>query len=109
MNIYVSESVSEVVDTLRTQEISGIGIDYTPQPEDPENPNGYVVLENKNKPYDIIAIISSVIRWRKVHPDWGYPKEAKSCIQIVSLAHEMDFESLIREKVKNLFSLIKED
>ncbi len=107
MNIYVSESVSEVVDGLRAQEIPGINVDYTSEPEDPENPNGYVVL--KNKPYDIIAVVSSVIRWRKVQPDWGHPKQAKACIQILSLARKMELEGSIREKAKNLFFFIKED
>ncbi len=99
MLLFLSENVSDTVDILRK---NGFQVDYKPKPEDPEDPNGYVV--DKNDPNKIFAIISSVIRWRKAMPDWYLPEKAKSCIQTTNSKKE---QKLIK-KIKKLFSIIEE-
>lgn len=102
MNIYVSKGVMEVVDILRQ---NFFRVDYKPNSSNPESPNGYVVP--KDKPWETIAIISSVIRWRQVMPHSDYPENANACIQI-STEKNVYKKELIKT-IKNNLLIIKED
>lgn len=77
VNLFIYETVSEAVYKLR---LNGYRVDYKPKPADPESANAYIVCPDK--PGDITAVISSVIRWRQAMPHWDLPKAAQACIQL---------------------------
>lgn len=75
-NVYVRETVAEVVSALRAQ---GIGVNYNRSPEDAEDANGYIEKSE--------GVISSCVRWRRrkdiPSPAHDLP-DAMACLQIPS-------------------------
>ncbi len=102
MNIFIKQHITEVVKILQTNTWL---IDYKFREDDPEYANAYIV--EPNNPNKILAIISSVIRWRQARPDWILPKKAKSCIQISS--KNKDLISNIKRVAKNNLTIIMEE
>ena len=79
MNIYLKEDIRRVAQVLKEKLSRSFQVYYRPAKEDPESANIYLLPAEK--PWETLAVISSVIRWRKAKPDWILPENAQSCIQ----------------------------
>ena len=77
-SLFVTQTVSEVVDILRSY---GLTVDYNPKKPDLEDANGHI---EKNG-----GVISSCIRWRR-DPNHVFmkdvPEEVMACLQLLSSA-----------------------
>lgn len=101
MNIFLEQSVTQAVETLRRESWM---VEHKFLPDDPEYANGYVIDSNDRD--QIFAIISSVVRWRRTTTDWDLPELTKSCVQLIPSTRQ--YHSL-RELVWKKFSIVKEN
>lgn len=76
--VYVTETVGEVVNSLRNH---GVNVDYSPEPEDREDANGYIEEGG--------CVISSCVRWRTTKDPRFLamiPEKAMACLELLSSA-----------------------
>lgn len=100
-NVYVEETVQQVVASLRRKKVC---VEYRPNTDDPEYPNGYI---EKN-----CGAISSCVRWRKTNKEhrqdgmsFRIPRKAMSCLQLLSTADNFDE---VREVVARTFTVVQD-